>query len=356
METNKSIFTTKNILKACSMLLIVFFFCPVFLVSCGGEKVNVSAVHTVVGYESSYGDQISDPQPLLLIALALPIIMLIVLLAKSMLEKKVAISVISCACIDLIVWFVYKESVKAFADENGCDFKTTAMFGINIFVIIVAAVLSLVVILDKIKLNTDLLQVATGDRTQGAINQMSSAVTQMTNSVSQMAGEIAKNIKTNKEPVIGYCQKCGTGIPFDTKFCVSCGHPVPEILIAEAEVARQKALEEARIRAEEEAARRAEEAARRLEEEARRKVEEEKKAEEIKKQSGLKMPKGFSRICPKCGASVPISAKFCSGCGMSFENEETNTNRNTEKVCSKCGRTNPQEAVFCVNCGSKLEV
>ena len=88
-----------------------------------------------------------------------------------------------------------------------------------------------------------------------------------------MAGNVAGNIRkrTMKEDIIGYCAKCGKPITYGHKFCISCGTPVPESMIAEAEAAR-KAAEEAR---------RAEEAKR--EAEAARKAEEAKRKEEDKK-------------------------------------------------------------------------
>ena len=49
-----------------------------------------------------------------------------------------------------------------------------------------------------------------------------------------------------KEDIIGYCAKCGKPITYGHKFCISCGTPVPESMIAEAEAARKAAEEAAR--------------------------------------------------------------------------------------------------------------
>lgn len=121
-----------------------------------------------------------------------------------------------------------------------------------------------------------------------AMGQMSDTVGHFSNTMSQMAGNVAGNIRkrTMKEDIIGYCAKCGKPITYGHKFCISCGTPVPESMIAEAEAAR-KAAEEAR-RAEEakreaEAARKAEEAKRKEEarrEEAKRIAEEQRKSAE----------------------------------------------------------------------------
>ena len=47
--------------------------------------------------------------------------------------------------------------------------------------------------------------------------------------------------------------------------------------------------------------------------------------------------------CPKCGASIPGSAKFCPECGAQ-----------TKKKCPKCGAEATSGAKFCPECGEKF--
>ena len=47
--------------------------------------------------------------------------------------------------------------------------------------------------------------------------------------------------------------------------------------------------------------------------------------------------------CPKCGARVPASAKFCPDCGQPMGN-----------VCPKCGKPVKAGAKFCPECGAPL--
>jgi len=55
-------------------------------------------------------------------------------------------------------------------------------------------------------------------------------------------------------------------------------------------------------------------------------------------------------ICPKCGAHVPATSKFCPECGTTLAPPDEAT-----KSCPKCGHTIPATAKFCPNCGTKFE-
>ena len=52
-----------------------------------------------------------------------------------------------------------------------------------------------------------------------------------------------------------------------------------------------------------------------------------------------------TKKCVKCGADIPIKAKFCPECG---ESQPTN------KFCSNCGAKVASDAKFCPECGNKL--
>lgn len=61
------------------------------------------------------------------------------------------------------------------------------------------------------------------------------------------------------------------------------------------------------------------------------------------------MPPQESAKCPSCGASVPISAIYCSKCGASVASlhEHRVVKR---KICPHCGRPNNPQARFCSYC------
>lgn len=54
---------------------------------------------------------------------------------------------------------------------------------------------------------------------------------------------------------------------------------------------------------------------------------------------------GAAVVCPKCGTTNPVGAKFCNNCGTQISG--------TAK-CPNCGHENPASAKFCNNCGAKL--
>jgi membrane protease subunit (stomatin/prohibitin family) len=56
-------------------------------------------------------------------------------------------------------------------------------------------------------------------------------------------------------------------------------------------------------------------------------------------------PQGPSAPCPKCGASLPLGAKFCTQCGAQFP---------TTAKCPSCGTDVPTGAKFCASCGKPL--
>lgn len=77
--------------------------------------------------------------------------------------------------------------------------------------------------------------------------------------------------------------------------------------------------------------------------------------------------------CPKCGADLPANAKFCLRCGELIKRGENTTvcpscGKTVQKgkfclecgykfsnnVCPKCGATMPESAKFCYECGEKL--
>lgn len=55
-------------------------------------------------------------------------------------------------------------------------------------------------------------------------------------------------------------------------------------------------------------------------------------------------------ICPKCGAKIPATSKFCPECGTTITPPSGGT-----MTCPKCGKTIPAGSKFCPDCGEKLQ-
>ena len=302
----KPAFTVKRVLKVLWFLCIVFVFCPSFLVSCSGKTVNVNVLNTAFGI-SVYGGQATDPHPIILITLLIPIVMLIFLFKSKSAEHKIFVTVLAGAAIDFVVWLLFRSEVKKVTSQNLCTFKTTPWYVINLLVLLLIIVLGALVMKHKIQMESDLVAALSGGGTKAALNKMTKAVTQISSSVAQMA-ENAVN-KKSEESVIGYCSQCGKPIKQDFIFCTECGAPVPESLLEAAEAAR-KAVEEEERRIAEEAARKAAEVA-------------ENAAEETAGE-GFEMPvqdnsKSTVRFCRKCGAKLKPDAIFCESCGTKVE-------------------------------------
>lgn len=273
----KPLFTIKNGLRVLAVLGIIFVFCPSFLVSCSGQEIKVNAM-TAVGGLSAYGETVVEPHPLMLITLLLPVAVTVLLFIRKYKDQMKAWIVVGCMGVDLIIWLVFRSTVKGIAEEHYCDFKTTAWFFIHMIVMLIMVILSLAVVLCKLSLDTEFPAIFSQSGTQKALSQMSASVNQMTNAVTSIAGSVAANVgsKSSKEDVIGYCAKCGKPIAYGCTFCTECGTPVPESMILEAEEARK------------------------------RKAEEQTGAEKFV-------------FCQQCGAKLNEDAAFCSSCGFKMK-------------------------------------
>lgn len=254
MENNRKIvITVKKVLKALSLICFVIVFCPTFLVSCSGQNMNVS-VMTAVGGVSISGERVVAPHPIMLLCLIIPMAVFILLSIKKYTDKKNASIIAIGGGVDLIIWIIFRSGVKKAAEDIGFTFKTTGWYVINIIFLMLIILLTSLIVVGKLQMESDLIAVLSGKETQNALNQMSATMSQMSTAVTQWAGNVASNVNNRnkvKNP-IGFCAKCGTPIGYGSHFCTSCGTPVPQSMIDEAEAARKEAEEKAKI-AEEEA-------------------------------------------------------------------------------------------------------
>lgn len=154
MGTEESRFNVKRIVRILSLICIVFFFCPAFLVSCSGQEVEVDAM-TAVGGMSMYGETVVEPHPIMLICLLAPIGVFILTFVKKFTQKKIAGYSFVCMLADIIAWIVFATSTKRIAEENYATFSATGWFYANIVSIIILIVLMLMALLDKVSLDSE---------------------------------------------------------------------------------------------------------------------------------------------------------------------------------------------------------
>lgn len=157
----KKLITIKNVLRVLSVICLVLVFCPAFLVSCSGETVNVSAM-TAVGGVSMYGEKVVDPSPIMLLCLFIPIAILVLLFIKNIADKTNAAIIAACGVVDLIMWFVFRSKVKEIAEEALCDFKSTGWFVLNIISLVLIILLTAIVMISKLHMDSDLIAAVSG--------------------------------------------------------------------------------------------------------------------------------------------------------------------------------------------------
>ena len=195
MEEKKSVFTVKNVLRVLTLICIAMVFCPTCLVSCSGQTMDVSIMTAVGGLKSSYGERIVDPHPIMIICLLIPVAVFVLLFIKKFTDQKTAMMIAIGSGVDLVVWFIFRAAVKKIAEENYCSFKSTGWFVLNIISLVLIIALSVLVMLQKLQLDSDLIAEAMGGKTR---------------------------------KIEGFCAKCGSPIGYGYKFCTKCGTPVSQ--------------------------------------------------------------------------------------------------------------------------------
>ena len=382
MENKQGAFTVKNVLRVLALLVLIFAFCPAFLVSCSGQEVGVSTWTAVAGYGDDYVGQVVDPHPFMVVLYILPIVILAVLFVKRFAGKTVAEVILGCSVADFILWLIFRGEVKIIASENYANFKVTAWFVLDIIALILMIIFSLLVIANVLQMEANLATVFAGTETKDALNQMSNAVSQFANSVSSSM----KKPDQPKQEIIGYCQKCGAPLPYGCKFCTNCGAEIPQSLIDEGEKAHQQAIEEEARRQAEEQARREEEARRQAEEQARREeearrqaTEQAKREEEVRRQAEEQAKheeearrQAEEQAKQEVGQQIEDTrgAEDFHQADSSDEQVKRAENASSEgipaattaestgeapKFCTNCGAPLAPDAVFCENCGAKVE-
>lgn len=313
-KEKKPVATTRNLLKALSIICFTMIFCPAFLVSCSGQKVNVNVL-TAVGGLRMDGSLIVDPKPAMLIAVVIPIIFLIVIFAKEIAANTCASTLIICAMIDVAVWLFFRAGAKRLAEENLCRFETTGWYYLNMIALFLIVVLSMMVFAGKVEMDKELMLAATGGGVSQAATNVGATVKNAGAAVKEILGTPQKD-NAQISDAAGFCWKCGTPVPYGIRSCTSCGTAVPEEMLVAAQE-RKKAEEAARKEAEEKAKREAEEAARREAEEKDKREAEEKarrEAEEAaRRESEVTVHDGI--YCVKCGTPLDADARFCTACG-----------------------------------------
>ena len=262
-NNGKSLVTARQIMRVLSFICIVVVFCPSFLVSCSGQSKGIS-VMTAVGGLSVYGESIAKPQPLMLICLLLPAVILALLFMKKLPEKQNALIIAICGISDFVIWMIFKSVVKKIAEDHYCEFKSTGWYLLNNLALFFLILFALLILLQKLEMDTDILSLLSGGGTQGAMNKMSESLAKISDSLTKSSDSVVKSSDSpmkspdsvakssdspmkssdsvakssegandldskevskveEKEEKPKFCQECGKPLDPDAAFCKYCG-------------------------------------------------------------------------------------------------------------------------------------
>lgn len=116
------------------------------------------------------------------------------------------------------------------------------------------------------------------------------------------------------------------------------------------------------VKIQEEAARLQAEKEQRQADAARMRAEEERRQAE-QREAAINNNEAVN-VCPSCGTSNDMDARFCVHCGQPLPEKEEEASETVEpiadeeqaqKVCPSCGNVIQEGELFCINCGTKIE-
>ena len=190
-NNGKSLVTARQIMRVLSFICIVVVFCPSFLVSCSGQSKGISVL-TAAGGLSVYGETIAKPQPLILVCLLLPAAILALLFMKKLSEKQNALIIAICGISDFVIWMIFKAVVKKIAEDHYCEFKSTGWYLLNNLALFFLILFALLILLQKLEMDTDILSLLSGGGTEGAMNKMSESLAKISDSLTKSSDSVTK--------------------------------------------------------------------------------------------------------------------------------------------------------------------
>ena len=217
MEENKQatgFATVRNVLKILAALGIVFACCPSFLVSCMGEDIKVDFYTGMKGMP----DFDINGSPFLVLCILIPIAVLVLLFIKKMAQKTSATIILIATFLDFVIWFIFRNQVKKIAESNGCEFKCTIWFWLDMIVLILIILATAFIVAGKAQFDQMAAEMFAG-----------SSVAKGVTAAAGVAGVVTA--KTSGRT----CASCGKPLTVGAKFCTNCGAPIEEVAEAPTE-------------------------------------------------------------------------------------------------------------------------
>lgn len=208
----------KGIIRALALVCMVFVFCPSFLVSCSGQEVEIDVMTAVNGL-SLYGKPVTEPQPIMVICLIIPIVIVALTVIKGLSGRKTAGVTLVISAVDLVAWHTFKSTVESLAQENYCTMEVTSWYYMNFASLICISIISILVVIKKVDMSADLRSSYINKPPFVSFPKVSDKVSQLKETLNSIRPEETQS----------FCSMCGKAIPNNSNFCIDCGHPVSEM-------------------------------------------------------------------------------------------------------------------------------
>ena len=226
-EVKKKV-SVKIIIKIIALLQIVFFFIPLFTVSCSGETIGFSAARLTKGY-SYYGDKVVGPKILCSLLILLPIA---VILASFYIKKKEQYNLVVglSGLINTILLFIIISRGKVVAKEKFVGFETNIAFYISVtlnLVLVAIAVCEFLGYTNKVPI---LESGEWGDITPRTCKQCGADLKPTYAFCGDCGTEYEEDDHSEEDDnemlENAFCTDCGNEVEAGEAFCPKCGHEV----------------------------------------------------------------------------------------------------------------------------------
>ena len=198
MEENKNatgFATVRNVLKILAALGVVFAFCPSFLVSCMGEDMKIDVTTGIQGIP----DFDINGSPFLVLCILIPIAVLVLLFIKKIAQKTSATIILIATFLDFLIWIIFRNQVKKLAEGNGCGFKCTTWFWIDMIVLVLIILATALVVAGKAELDQMAATMFSTFGAQGTVEAPAEAPVEAVEEAVETVAETAAETVTEAE-------------------------------------------------------------------------------------------------------------------------------------------------------------
>ena len=215
----KELFSIKNIIRGVAIVCVLCFILPNFSIIWRSYDANpveltrgvsglgyVGGITVSIGWGPGSQHEIGGAHPIALLCMLIPIAVFVVMCMKRVSDSALVL-LSAFTVVDIIMWINMRSKVKALALRNDLYFEDTGVYVFNLFFMSVLLILILLVLILKKDLSMDIRQ---------AFGKMPSMPQQAT------GNPVIVPLSAER------CEKCGASLVKGSRFCSSCGTPVPE--------------------------------------------------------------------------------------------------------------------------------